>query len=116
MNERFQKLSNAITQMAGSPWASAIAFLLVIGWFIGGFVSGFSPGYQLIINTGTTIITFLMVFLIQSSQNRDGAALHLKIDELIRVIEGASNQYIDLEDAPLQTIKQLQEQRQREKV
>ena len=82
----------------GTPWAFIAAVLLILGWAISGPVFGFSEVWQLVINTGTTIITFLMVFIIQQSQNKDTTALQLKLNELIAANENASNRLIDIED------------------
>jgi low affinity Fe/Cu permease len=103
----FDRVSTRVTRAAGSPWASLFAFLAVLIWSCGGFFFGFGNTYQLIINTGTTIVTFLMVFLIQASQNKNDLAMQLKLDELINAIETASNEVIDLEDAPRQEIEQI---------
>lgn len=94
----YSKLSNKITKATGSPFASLSAFLLIIIWAVTGPVFGFSDTWQLVINTGTTIITFLMVFVIQQSQNKDTIALQLKLNELIATNEKASNRLIDIED------------------
>lgn len=82
----------------GSAWAFLVALLVILTWAITGPIFGFSDTWQLVINTGTTIVTFLMVFLIQHSSNRDTQALHVKLNELIASLEGASNRLIDVED------------------
>lgn len=94
----FEKLSNRITLIAGSSWAFGIASGLVIVWIISGPVFGFSDTWQLVINTGTTIITFLMVFLIQKTQNKESKAIQLKLNELIAASQKASNRMVDIED------------------
>ena len=94
----FNKISGYITHKAGSPTVSVIAFLIIITWAVLGPVFRFSDTWQLFINTGTTIITFLMVFIIQQSQNKDTAAIQLKLNELIASHERASNRLVDIED------------------
>ena len=94
----FDKIAQGITKKAGSPAVSLGAFVLVLLWAITGPLFGFSNTWQLVINTGTTIITFLMVFIIQQSQNKDSAAIHLKLNELIACNEKASNRLVDIED------------------
>jgi low affinity Fe/Cu permease len=94
----FDKFSNRVTKITGSPIAFIVALIIVIVWAVTGPVFGFSDTWQLVINTGTTIITFLMVFVIQQSQNKDTIALHLKLNELIAATETASNRLIDSED------------------
>jgi len=94
----FDRFACSVTKVSGSPSAFVVAFLLVIIWALSGPVFHFSETWQLVINTGTTIITFLMVFVIQQSQNKDTVAMHLKLNELIAAMKGASNQMIDIED------------------
>jgi low affinity Fe/Cu permease len=94
----FNKVSSKLTHASGSPAASILAFVLVIGWGLTGPLFGFSDTWQLVINTTTTIITFLMVFIIQQTQNKDTIAIHLKLNELIACHEKASNRLVDIED------------------
>lgn len=94
----FTKIAASITKAAGSPFAFIIAACIVILWAVMGPVFGYSDTWQLVINTGTTIITFLMVFIIQQSQNRDTVAIQLKLNELIACNEHASNRLVDIED------------------
>jgi low affinity Fe/Cu permease len=96
----FSSFANWIARASGHPSAFALAGMIILGWLLSGPVFGFSDTWQLFINTGTTIVTFLMVFLIQNTQNREGAALHLKLDEIIRAVEGAHNALLDLEELP----------------
>ena len=93
----FVKIAQGVGEVTGHPFSFVVAFSLILIWAITGPLFGFSDTWQLVINTGTTIITFLMVFLIQSTQNRDTEALHLKLDELIRATEGAHLALIDIE-------------------
>jgi low affinity Fe/Cu permease len=93
----FNRLTSWAATAAGSPSASIGAAALVAIWAACGPVFKYSETWQLVINTGTTIVTFLMVFLIQSSQNRDSCAVHLKLDEIIRALDGAKNELMDLE-------------------
>src|SRR5206468_9105510 len=96
--------------LLGSAWAFAAAVLAILIWILTGPGFHFSDTWQLVINTGTTIVTFLMVFLIQNTQNRDAKAMHLKLDELIRAIQGARNRLVDLEKLSDEEVKQLEEQ------
>jgi len=113
LNEAFRKFANKASDAMGSPWAFLGAVLLILGWAISGPLFGFSETWQLVINTGTTIITFLMVFLIQNTQNRDAKAMHLKLDELLRGVEGARTSMVDLENLSEEDLKKLQEEFQR---
>ena len=96
--------------MLGSAWAFAGAVLVICIWILTGPTFHFSDTWQLIINTATTVITFLMVFLSQNTQNRDAKAMHLKLDEIIRALKGARNQLVDLEDLSDEELKKLEEQ------
>ncbi|WPU66688.1 low affinity iron permease family protein [Peredibacter starrii] len=97
MKDRFHKFASKVSLICGSPYTFGVALLTIITWIFSGPFFGYSDTWQLIINTGTTIITFLMVFLIQNTQNRDARAIHLKLDELIRANKHARNQMIELE-------------------
>jgi low affinity Fe/Cu permease len=103
----FTRFTKHSARIAGRPLAFAAAVTVVALWAVGGFVFGFSDTWQLIINTGTTIITFLMVFLIQATQNRDSEALHLKIDELIRATPGAHVALLDLEELDEDDLREI---------
>ncbi len=107
MKGLFDKFSAKVTAAAGSPAAFIAAFLIIIIWGITGPLFKFSDTWQLVINTGTTIITFLMVFVIQQSQNKDTKALHLKLNELIACNKLASNRLIDIEDLTADEIEVL---------
>ncbi len=98
ISQAFNKFSNAVTKATGTPAAFAIAFSVIIIWAVTGPLFKFSDTWQLVINTSTTIITFLMVFVIQQSQNKDTLALQLKLNELIASEKNASNRLIDIED------------------
>jgi low affinity Fe/Cu permease len=106
-------LAKAAAQATGSFWAFTIALLVVVGWAVTGPLFGFSDTWQLAINTATTIVTFLMVFLIQHAQNRDTRALQLKLDELIASVDGASNQLISIEDLDDEDLEVLHDRFQR---
>jgi low affinity Fe/Cu permease len=98
ISDAFRRLAHAASEKFGSHWAFIAALSIIVGWAASGPLFGFSQTWQLIINTGTTIVTFLMVFLIQATQNRDAKAIHLKLDELIRA-SAARNVFADLENA-----------------
>jgi low affinity Fe/Cu permease len=104
----FTRFANGASRATGKPGTFVLALIVVVVWAVTGPIFGFSDTWQLIINTGTTIVTFLMVFLIQNTQNRDSEAMHVKMDELIRALEGAHNALLDLEeldDRTLDTIR-----------
>ncbi len=109
-NETFNRFSHRASKLLGSSYAFIIALVIVIAWLATGPIFGFSDTWQLIINTGTTIVTFLMVFVIQNSQNRDAIGLHLKIDELIRATRGARNSMIDLAKLSDEQLAALEEE------
>jgi len=103
----FDSLASKVAQWAGSPWIFSIALLLVAVWALAGPIFRFSSTWQLVINTGTTIVTFLMVFLIQHSQNKDSQAVHLKLDELLRALGGANERLIAAEEMEERQLKEL---------
>ena len=113
VSDAFRVFARHSSFILGSAWAFAGAVLVIAVWLVTGPTFHFSDTWQLIINTATTIITFLMVFLIQNTQNRDAKAVHLKLDEMIRAIKGARNQLVDLEDLSDEELKKLEEQFQR---
>ena len=98
VEELFARVAGKTSQAAGSFWTFSLAVLVVVVWAASGPFFGFSETWQLVINTGTTIVTFLMVFVIQHAQNKDMRAVQLKLNELIAAVEGASNRLIDVED------------------
>jgi len=93
-----EKFARRATVWTGSSWAFALAVLIIVAWAITGPMFSYSDTWQLVINTGTTIVTFLMVFLIQRAQNKDSIAIHLKLNELVAAVEGASNRLINVEE------------------
>ena len=105
----FDKLAQAVARSAGRPLTFIVAVALVVIWGISGPIFGFSDTWQLVINTSTTIITFLMVFLIQNTQNRDTDALQVKIDELLRVTEGARLALLNLEEMKTDELDRIKE-------
>ncbi|MCA1595901.1 MAG: low affinity iron permease family protein [Chloroflexi bacterium] len=113
MNELFRRFSSKTSALVGSSWAFIGAVTVIVAWVVTGPIFHYSDTWQLIINTGTTIVTFLMVFLIQNTQNRDAKAIHLKLDELIRCVQGARTGLIDLEDLSDEELKHLQGEFQR---
>lgn len=98
MNESFRHFAKSTAAIVGKPWTFVAAVLAILLWAVIGPLFGFSDTWQLVINTATTIVTFLMVFLIQNTQNRDAQAIHLKLDELLRAVANARNGMISLEN------------------
>lgn len=110
MKDLFRRLANKISVWTGSATAFLLALMVIIIWAVSGPAFDFSSTWQLVINTGTTIVTFLMVFLIQNTQNRDGKALQLKLDELIRSSAPARDSFMDLEDLSDDELNELDEE------
>ena len=110
VGDAFRVFAHRSSVMLGSAWAFSGAVLVILVWILTGPAFHFSDTWRLIINTATTVITFLMVFLIQNTQNRDAKAMHLKLDELIRAVKGARNQLVDLEDLSDEDLKKLEQQ------
>jgi low affinity Fe/Cu permease len=113
MKQVFRKFAAMVATASGSPWAFLLAFLVIVVWAITGPIFNFSDTWQLVINTGTTIITFLMVFLIQNTQNRDAVAIQLKLDELLRAVQGARTSLVDLEELDDKEILRLKKEFER---
>ncbi len=107
-NENFRKFSHKISEAVGSPVSFALAVALILIWLATGPIFQYSDTWQLIINTSTTIVTFLMVFVIQNAQNRDSKAFHLKLDELIRGVKGARSELMGLEQLSDQELEKMQ--------
>ena len=110
VQDAFHVFARKSSNILGSPLAFAIAILIILVWAALGPTFHYSDTWQLIINTGTTIVTFLMVFLIQNTQNRDSKAVHLKLDELIRALAGARNQLVDLEELSDEELEKIEQE------
>ena len=106
----FRKFAHRTSKGVGSSWAFLAAVAVILIWAVTGPLFHFSDTWQLVINTGTTVVTFLMVFLIQNTQNRDAIALHLKIDEVIRALKGARNRLVDLEELSDEELEELRQE------
>ena len=110
VSDAFRVFARRSSVMLGSAWAFSAAVLVILVWLLTGPMFHFSDTWQLIINTATTVVTFLMVFLIQNTQNRDAKAVHLKLDELIRAIKNARNELVDLEELSDEELQKLEAQ------
>ncbi|HEX7723484.1 MAG TPA: low affinity iron permease family protein [Pyrinomonadaceae bacterium] len=113
MNELFRRFAQKTSQLVGSSSAFILAVLIIVVWAITGPTFHFSDTWQLVINTGTTIITFMMVFLIQNTQNRDAKAIHLKLDELLKGVKGARTGLVNLEQLSDAELEKLQKEFER---
>src|SRR5207248_9875921 len=113
VSDAFRIFARRSSMVLGSAWAFAGAILIIVVWGLTGPTFHYSDTWQLIINTGTTIVTFLMVFLIQNTQNRDAKAAHLKLDEVIRALKGARNELVDLENLSDEDLTSLEKQFER---
>jgi low affinity Fe/Cu permease len=109
LGHAFTRAANTVSQAAGNHWTFVLMAMLVLAWALTGPVFGFSDTWQLVANTGTTIITFLMVFIIQNTQNRDSKAMKLKLDELLRAVPRARHVFMDVEDEDLTEIAREKE-------
>jgi low affinity Fe/Cu permease len=112
-NDWFRRVAQKTSQLIGCAWAFMLALVIILAWALSGPFFHFSDTWQLVINTGTTIVTFLVVFLIQNTQNRDAKAIHLKLDELIHAMKGARNQLINLENLTDDELANLQREFER---
>ena len=113
LSRMLEHFSRVATEATGTSTAFVLAALVIVVWLVTGPLFRFSDTWQLVINTGTTVVTFLMVFLIQRSQNKDALAIHLKLNEIVAALEGASNRLIDVEDLTEDEIKTLHKHYQR---
>src|SRR5215831_6823398 len=113
MNEFFRKFAHASAAAVGTPFAFLLGVLVIVLWAVTGPAFHYSDTWQLVINTGTTIVTFLMVFLIQNTQNRDAKAMHLKLDELIRSVASARNRLVHLENLSDEELSTLEKEFQK---
>jgi len=113
MNEIFRRFAKAVSNIVGTSWVFILAVTVIVVWALSGPMFHYSDTWQLVINTGTTIITFLMVFLIQNTQNRDAKAIHLKLDELIKGVKGARTGLVNLEALSDEELERLHKEFER---
>ncbi len=109
LGQKFSQFANAVARLSGRPITFASAVLVILIWLLSGPLFGYSDTWQLIINTGTTIVTFLMVFLIQNTQNRDGAAIQAKLDEMIRAAKTANNEVVGIEHLTEEEVDEIRD-------
>jgi low affinity Fe/Cu permease len=110
LNDAFRRFAHKVSHLAGTSWAFIFALLIIVVWGVTGPIFQYSDTWQLVINTGTTIITFLMVFLIQNTQNRQDTAIQIKLDELIRGVKGARTSLVDIEELSDEELERLHKQ------
>ena len=110
VSDIFRIFARKSSKMLGSAWSFAVAAIIIVVWGVTGPAFHFSDTWQLVINTGTTIVTFLMVFLIQNTQNRDSKAMQLKLDEVVRAVQGARNELVNLQELPDEDLTKLEGQ------
>lgn len=110
MQDAFRVFARRASEVLGTAWSFVVAIAVIVVWAVTGHLFNYSDTWQLVINTGTTIVTFLMVFLIQNTQNRDSKAVNLKLDELIRAVSGARNHMVDLERLSDQELVKIQKE------
>lgn len=115
MNEWFRRFSDSASNVLGSPWSFVLASLAIVIWAIFGPITNYSSDWQLWANTGTTLITFIAVFLIQNTQNRDSRALHKKIDELLKTTPEARDDLIDIEEAREEELEAIHKEFKKER-
>lgn len=110
MEELFRRFAQRTSAVSGDFRTFVLAIFIIVAWIVTGPVFGFSDTWQLVINTGTTIVTFLMVFVLQNTQNRDNQAVQLKLDELLRSVRNARNSFVDIEELPDEELEALAEE------
>lgn len=113
MNDLFRRFAQWVSRTTGNAYAFSLAFIVVVLWLVSGPFFGYSDTWQLVINTATTVVTFLMVFILQNTQDRDSRATQLKLDELLRAVTKARNSYIDIEEVPDEELDKLTEEFQK---
>lgn len=110
MNDLFRRFAQSVARISGEAYTFLVALVVIIVWVVTGPLFAYSDTWQLVINTGTTIVTFLMVFVVQNTQNRDNQALQLKLDELLRSTRNARNSFVDIEELPDEELDRLAEE------